>query len=146
MIIDVTPQVRKPNEIETIVMDLYGQTERYVFMRGGDEFSVQFTPETLASFCSKKTVSEMLESWYKGLVAEYERFQKAVDTRQHPVWTRTIDDPNYQGLGSGYRSNGKYPKITIPYPLNDREVKNFQGYADRAKAKIKPITFWKIEK
>lgn len=139
MIIDVTPQVRKANEFETIAMLAYGDTERYVFMRGDVEFSVQFTPKALEEFLPKRTISEMLVSWFQGLVAEYERYQKAVDTRQHPVWTTTQKDPNYKGF------NKNYEMITVPYPLNDREVENFKGYAARAKAKIKPITFWKIE-
>jgi hypothetical protein len=140
MIIDVTPQVRQANNIETIAMNLYGETERYVFMRGDVEFSVQFTPKKLKEFIPKKTVSEMLVSWFQGLVTEYERFQKAVDTRQHPTWTTTQKDPEYKGF------NKNYQMITVPYSLNDREVENFKGYATKAKAKIQPITFWKIVK
>ena len=138
MIIDITPNVREANHTETMIMNIYGESERYVFMRGDTEFSVQFTSDKLQEFCSKKTVSEMLVSWYDGLVAEYKRFQKAVDTRQHPIWTTTQKDPEYKGF------NKNYQMITVPYTLNDQEVKNFEGYAAKAKAKIQPITFWYI--
>src|SRR5689334_13908184 len=119
MIIDVTPQVRQANEIETIAMLAYGDTERYVFMRGDVEHSVQFTEKTLAEFIPKRSVSEMLKSWYESLIRDYNYFQKAVETRQHPVWTTTMKDPDSVGLGAGYN----YKMITVPYKLNDEQVK-----------------------
>lgn len=138
MIIDVTPQIRQANDLERIWMEMYNEPVKYVVMRGDVEFSVQFTPDSLERFVPKRTVSEMLVSWYEGLVSEYEYFQKAVDTREHPIWTTTMKDPNYKGW------NKNYEMITVPYKLNDEQVKSFQWYADRAKAKIQPITFWKI--
>lgn len=140
MIIDIIPQVRKATQIECIAMELYNDEYRYVFMRGDVEFSVQFTEKTLSEFIPKRSVSEMLVSWYNGLVAEWQRFQTAVETRQHPLWTTTQKDPNYKGFLKNYEM------IIVPYALNDREVKEFEGYANRAKEKLKPITFWRIEK
>jgi len=60
MIIDVTPQVRKANTVESFCMKLNGQTEMYVFMCGNREHTMKFTPEKLANMFYNKTVSEMI--------------------------------------------------------------------------------------
>jgi hypothetical protein len=138
MIIDIIPQVRKANAVEKISMNIYNETERFVFMRGDVGFSVQFNKKTLEQFCKQYTVSEMISSWYQGLIDDYEMFQKAVDTKIHPTWTRTIKNPDCKSI---WDKN----EIVVGYQLSKTELVEFIGYAERAKKRIQPITFWRIE-
>lgn len=63
MKIDKVNIVRPATDMEKIIMETYGQKERYVFLTSdGNEYTVQFTQKSLSDFLPSQTVSGFMKS------------------------------------------------------------------------------------
>jgi hypothetical protein len=101
MIIDIEPIKVQPNDFYKVVMEVKEYDKLYMFMKGGKEYSVFWTEETLKDFLPRYTISEFIESHYLNYISMFCRCHSHIVQGFHPFWTVQDRDENGRPTGRG---------------------------------------------
>ncbi len=89
MKIDKIDIVRSANDMEKIIMDVYDQKARYMFLTSdGNEYSTNFDEKSLAEFCPSQTVKGFMKATQENFIKRIAHYKKCLETNEHVYgWT-----------------------------------------------------------
>lgn len=111
MQIDIEPIIEKANSTDAICMEFRNIDALYVIrLANGKDFTIKWDSKGLNDFQSRRTISEMIDMWEKGIIRRYKIAENALKTGLHP--TNTFERPITVKLSNGFEyPTGKTERV-----------------------------------